>query len=612
MLEIAIHNPRQHRQFRHSSGALMLARAADENTLWTTIERDNAANSDAILEIQRAADGIALVMAGCEAECHCGRNCPFTGNCRLPVPSNFSIGDTRFEIIETNDDSAAQLRPLQKLRGQHDTRRGNRPSGGGPSPPTLSRWFAALGTLNHWATSLQELFTQAAQCAVEAIGLDGAMVVRRRDDEWEIAASHLPHPELGIHCEISALDKLLDSPETLFHGAEETAAKFSNPQSAIPNPQSATALVLSPLRNSSGALVGAIYGYRSVRPGNARRGIRYLEAHWIELLAGAVSDAMSRLERQSQVDRRRVLLERTFANLSDSDRQILAGETREVTLLFADLREFTRLSESLEMDVVYELLGQVMDMLTAAVMDHDGLVIDYYGDGLAAMWNAPADQAEHAELACRAGLRMVESLPGLASDWADVLDAQLRLGVGIHTGLARVGNAGSRRRTKYGPRGPNVNLTSRVEAATKELGLPLIVTRATAGRLSNRMATHRVCRARLLGLEQPAELFGVQTAASDAHLASDWQLYDEALGHFERGDLQKAADILSTIDPGVAEVPAHFLADYIEREQKRKLNRRRADDQGASSGIVARVSRNRALPLSRHLQEQFVASLHFG
>ena len=160
-----------------------------------------------------------------------------------------------------------------------------------------------------------------------------------------------------------------------------------------------------------GAIVGAIYGYRSVRAGNARRGIRYLEAHWIELLAGAVSDAMLRLERDSQVDRRRVLLERTAMNSGRHDRRAMAAETREVTLLFADLRDFTRRAESLDMDVVYEFLGHVMDALTAAVMDHDGLVLDYYGDGLAAMWNAPADQADHAELACRAGLRMLESMP---------------------------------------------------------------------------------------------------------------------------------------------------------------------------------------------------------
>jgi adenylate cyclase len=219
-------------------------------------------------------------------------------------------------------------------------------------------------------------------------------------------------------------------------------------------------------------------------------------------------------------------------------------------------------------------------------MDHDGLVLDYYGDGLAAMWNAPADQAEHAELACRAGLRMLETLPKVVADWAGALDIDLQLGVGVHTGMARVGNAGSTRRTKYGPRGANVNLTSRVETATKQIGLPMIVTQATTARLSNRLTTHRVCRARMPGIDEPVELFSVEMAAAERSALAAWQTYDQALRQFEGGDLEAATATLATIGPAASETPAHFLADYIERELDRKQNRRRADDRRASAGVI--------------------------
>ena len=208
----------------------------------------------------------------------------------------------------------------------------------------------------------------------------------------------------------------------------------------------------------------------------------------IELLAGAVSEGIAGLEHEAEVDRRRALLERVYAgNLNHEPRKIIS-EKRDVTLLFADLRQSTSLSSDFEIDQLCELMGQVLDCLSAAVMDHDGLVIDYYGDGLAAMWNAPADQAEHAELACRAALRMLETLPDVAADWADVLHKDLRLAIGIHSGVVQVGNAGSGRRTKYGPRGPNVHLASRAENATKELDVPLVVTQPVAERLSNRFA----------------------------------------------------------------------------------------------------------------------------
>jgi adenylate cyclase len=584
MLEIAFHNPRQHRQFQHEAGPLVLSRADADAAVWTAIDRDQSAFPNALVEILPQGDGVALAMAGCEAECFCGRSCSLTGNCRLPVPATFSIGDTRFEIMPVDNRANALKRPLQRLLIDDTDAPPRQTNAAGPSPETLSRWFAALGTLNRWATSLQELYVQATRCAVEAIGLDGAIVLRRRNQEWEIAASHLPHPELGIHCDLSVLNQLLLSPETLFDGASDTKPQPARP---LQRPgEEPPAVVVSPLRNSTGHLVGAIYGYRSLRQGNSRSGIRYLEAHWIELLAAAVTGGIVRLEREGEVDRRRVMLERAFVATLDNDPQKMIGETREATLLFADLRDFTRLSASLETNVVYELLAHVMDCLTAAVMDLDGLVIDYYGDGLAAMWNAPADQAEHAELACRAGLRMLETVPDVVADWAGVLGRELQIGIGVNTGVVKVGNPGSSRRMKYGPRGANVNLTSRVESATKAIGLPLIVTRSTAAKLSNRFAAHRVCRARLPGVDEPLDLFGVHLAAGGNQSTAWWPVYDEALRLFERGDVEQAAARLATIDPTASDIPTPFLAEHIQRELGQKRHRRSDDKAATTHGVI--------------------------
>jgi adenylate cyclase len=421
---------------------------------------------------------------------------------------------------------------------------------------------------------LQELYVQAAKCAVEAVGLDGGIVLRRRDNAWEIAASHLPHPELGIRYEVHALDQLVRQPQTLFHGGSTNTAE-NDP-----------AIVLAPLRNAAGQLVGAIYGYRSVRAGNARRTIRYLEAHMIELLAGAVSEGIARIEREADADRRRVLLEQAAAASQQQTTREIGTEEREVTLLFVDLRNSTALSTSLEANETYELLSQVMEWLTAAVLEHDGLIIDYYGDGLAAMWNAPADQADHAELACRAALRMLRTLPDVASDWSQ----ELQLGIGIHTGLAHVGNTGSRRRTKYGPRGTNVNLTSRLEAATKQLEVPLVVTEETARRLSGRFVAHRICRAHLAGIKQPVDLYTVDAANNAANLSSTWHAYDKALQSFEQGRLSEAAATLVTIDANRREVPTRFLHEQIERELSRQNRRRRSDQDSDSSRGVIRLT----------------------
>jgi adenylate cyclase len=253
-------------------------------------------------------------------------------------------------------------------------------------------------------------------------------------------------------------------------------------------------------------------------------------------------------------------------------------QQREVTLLFADLRGFTELAASLETDPLFcELLSHVMDCLTDAVVHHDGFIIDYYGDGLAAMWNAPADQPEHAELACRAGLRMLATLPAVAAEWNGVIHTGLRVGIGVHTGTVQVGNAGSTRRVKYGARGPNVHLASRVEAATKELRVPLVATQATVQRLPNSLPTHRVCRARMPGLRQPVDLYAVGSRESEASPAHAWQIYDRALCHFEQGQFQDAADALANIDATVANVPAQFLMERVRHELGRNLRRRSTD-----------------------------------
>jgi adenylate cyclase len=282
-----------------------------------------------------------------------------------------------------------------------------------------------------------------------------------------------------------------------------------------------------------------------------------------------------------------VLLEQAAAISQNHSSHEIVTDEREVMMLFADLRNSTALAAALEPNETYELLSQVMECLTAAVIDHDGLIVDYYGDGLAAMWNAPAEQSEHPELACRAALRMLQTLPAISSDWVNILDRELKLGVGIHTGMAHVGNTGTSRRSKYGPRGTNVNLTSRVEAATKQLEVPILATGATAKRLSKRFATHRVCRARMSGFDRPVELYAVG-AASDEPSSLAWQAYDKALQYLEHGRLQEAAVQLAAIERGKGEVPSRFLAEHLNRELARQ-NRRRSTDKGGETpgGVIA-------------------------
>src|SRR5438270_1912683 len=122
------------------------------------------------------------------------------------------------------------------------------------------------------------------------------------------------------------------------------------------------------------------------------------------------------------------------------------------------------------------------------------------------MWNAPTGQADHAARGCRAALAMLADLPGLDAHWRDRLGGPLRLGIGLNTGRALVGNTGSRIKFKYGALGNTVNLASRVEGATKQLGVPLLITGATRAPVGESFAARRLCRARLTGIADPVDL----------------------------------------------------------------------------------------------------------
>jgi adenylate cyclase len=163
----------------------------------------------------------------------------------------------------------------------------------------------------------------------------------------------------------------------------------------------------------------------------------------------------------------------------------LGGESREVTVLFCDMREFTRRSEKLAAAAVVDLLNRLLTPLTQAVLMQSGTIDKYLGDGLMAFWNAPLDVPAHADLACRAALAMQAAVASLNAELAAQAAVQgsthepIAVGIGLNTGEVFVGNLGSQQRFAYSIIGDPVNVAARLESATKELAVPILVSAAT-------------------------------------------------------------------------------------------------------------------------------------
>jgi adenylate cyclase len=157
----------------------------------------------------------------------------------------------------------------------------------------------------------------------------------------------------------------------------------------------------------------------------------------------------------------------------------LEGERRQVSILFTDLRGFTTLSERMAPEQMAARLTEYFDAMTSAIFVRRGMVNDFIGDAILAVFGAPLDDPEHARHAILSALAMTETLGKLNERWSSEGLPPLRMGVGIHTGEVFAGNVGRAGKVKYAVVGDTVNLASRVEGLNKEMGTTMLVTEAT-------------------------------------------------------------------------------------------------------------------------------------
>jgi adenylate cyclase len=151
-------------------------------------------------------------------------------------------------------------------------------------------------------------------------------------------------------------------------------------------------------------------------------------------------------------------------SLADSGNLQLGGEQREATILFADIRGFTKLSETMSPEDIVKMLNAHLSVVIDKVLANGGMVNKFAGDNIMAVWNAPQPQAEHARLACKAACDIQHGLAELEAKDPSLPKAQF--GIGINTGQAVAGNVGSSGRTEYTVIGDAVNLASRICGAT--------------------------------------------------------------------------------------------------------------------------------------------------
>lgn len=218
-------------------------------------------------------------------------------------------------------------------------------------------------------------------------------------------------------------------------------------------------------------------------------------------------------ERQKRMIRRafQYYLHPTVVDQVSQNPQLLklGGESRELTVLFSDIRSFSAIAEGLSPEALVLLLNEYLTVMTRVVFRHNGLLDKYIGDGIMAVYGAPLADPDHAFLACRSALEMLDELNTLREKWGAQGLPFVNIGIGINTATMVVGNMGSELRFDYTVMGDGVNLASRLEGANKEYGTNIIVSESTWEQVRDRIATRELDVIRVQGKVQPTRIFQV-------------------------------------------------------------------------------------------------------
>ncbi len=283
-----------------------------------------------------------------------------------------------------------------------------------------------------------------------------------------------------------------------------------------------------------------------------------------------IASTLQNLVEAQQLERQQASLRSFFSPIvveafSDRDpEEVLAPRECEVSVLFCDLRGFSKASERMAGDLL-ELLSRVsnsLGIMTRAILEYGGVIGDFHGDAAMGFWGWPLDQTDRACRAIEASASIQQQFAQIASDQQHPLH-DFRMGIGIATGSAVAGKIGTSDQVKVTAFGPVVNLASRLEGMSRWFGGSILIDETTIAQVQSQRHDFQLQR---LGNFLP---YGLRLASAVYRLvppevASDrvpLETYDRALKLFESGAWQEAGKVLT--ESGFSEPCSQFLLDYI-------------------------------------------------
>ncbi|MCP4786099.1 MAG: adenylate/guanylate cyclase domain-containing protein [Fuerstiella sp.] len=443
------------------------------------------------------------------------------------------------------------------------------------SQESLLDWFSALIAVQRSAAGSTDFYREIADATVELVELDYSLVLLRSEGRWSCVAAN------GVDQSAATWS------ETVVQQTIHERRTFHGPLDDLGPVQSLAALdavVAAPILSVDDLVVGVIYGARKVQPENVSHdtdsptGVSALQAQLVQLLAASAATGLARAEKEAEAARFRGQFEdfcspELVRELHNNPR-LLEPSERSVTVMFCDIRGFTRLCDQLSPSESNVITTQILDQIAECILRFEGLIIDFHGDGIAAMWNAPCVQHDHSRQAVNCAAQIQRNMSRLRTDSQNPVQRTLKVGIGIHTGMALVGNVGGSRRLKYGPRGTTVNMASRIEGVTKHLGVDVLLSADTALQANVELPEgRRIGRFQLAGTDNTVELFQYLGRQPVQYSPEDIRRFETAVGVFESGSFQDADELLKAYLASISSAGTDSVADVLIKEiEKRSRN----------------------------------------
>jgi adenylate cyclase len=194
----------------------------------------------------------------------------------------------------------------------------------------------------------------------------------------------------------------------------------------------------------------------------------------------------------------------------------LSGKKQVVTVFFTDVRNFTTMCEGLAPEEVVVRMNELFAMMGKVIERHGGMIFDFIGDAVLAVFGAPKENPNHARAAAQTAIEVLAGLDELNGRWVKNNLPPLRIGSGLHTGEVVAGIVGTGERKKFDVTGDTVNTGSRVEGLNKDFGTAILATRETVARLNGAFSVRNCGEVPVKGREKPVEVFEILTASGNA------------------------------------------------------------------------------------------------